>query len=95
MTKKELIEFANDNLKEFVWEDLPELGKSGWECEEVEQVGGEDEGSHYHVVFKCTKGSESFYLYCLGYYSSWDGTEWESAYEVTPYEKTVRDWKAV
>ena len=62
------------------------------EVELVEQVGGEGEGDHYHVVFKA--GGKYWEL--DAFYSSWEGTEFEDeAYEVTPQEVKVTEFKRV
>lgn len=59
------------------------------EIEEVEQYGGEDMGSEYYVVqyFK----DHDVYIRTDGYYSSYNGTDWEDGYgcEVRPKEKTI------
>jgi hypothetical protein len=59
--------------------------------EEVDQVGGEDEGSHWHSVkyFK----DHDVYIKVTGWYSSYDGTDFESwdeaCSEVQPQQKTI------
>jgi len=57
---------------------------------EVEQVGGEGSGDHWHSV-KYIKELD-MYIKVTGYYASYDGTSfngWEDAEEVKPQEKTI------
>lgn len=58
---------------------------------EIDQVGGEDEGSHWHSVkyFK----DHDVYIKVTGWYSSYNGTDFESwdeaCSEVRPQQKTI------
>ena len=69
-----------------------------WVVQVVDQRGGEEgSGEHWHCVFKVEKnGTLMGHYYIPGYYQSYNGTEieWDSIYEVEPYEKMVIDWKA-
>jgi hypothetical protein len=57
----------------------------------IEDVGGEGQGDHRHLVFKIERAS------CLprffrkdGYYSSYNGNDWDGDFkEVSPITKTV------
>ena len=63
-----------------------------------QEGGGEGEGEHWHCVFKVEKNGKLVgHYYIPGYYQSHNGTEieWDSIYEVEPYEKMVIDWRAV
>lgn len=64
------------------------------EIEFVEDFGGEGMGDHAHVVFKVKSNGK---LYKLdGYYSSWEGTDWESeAYEVEAKPVMTTEYVAV
>lgn len=70
-----------------------------WLVQVVDQEGGgEGEGEHWHCVFKVEKGGVLHgYYYIPGYYQSYNGTEieWDSIYEVKPFDKVVVDWEAV
>jgi hypothetical protein len=59
----------------------------------VDSYGGEGKGDTYWVVFQV---GDKFYR-VDGYYSSWEGTNWDSAepYEVKPVEVTVIKYKKV
>lgn len=95
MTKKELTNKILDILnKEGDFYNKEMI--AGFSFTEVDRVGGEDEGTHYHIVWKVVdvKG-DSFFLMALGYYSSWDATSWSDVYEVVPYQKMVTDWAKV
>lgn len=66
----------------------------------VEQVGGEDEGSHYHIVMRVVAAdpAASVYFFMMeGFYSSYDGIDWDE-FElklVTPVEKTITVYEVV
>lgn len=66
---------------------LPELG----EIREIEQVGGEGEGDHWHSVKYFAE--HDIYIYVEGFYSSYNGTVfydgWDCCKEVRPQEKTI------
>lgn len=60
----------------------------------VEDVGGEDQGSHRYLVFVAypiDKEYKAQWFKKIGYYSSYEGTDWEdhATYEVNPQERTV------
>lgn len=86
--------YSKKNIKEFfpVERELEELasrivGIGKWE--EVEQHGGEDEGTNWYSVkyFK----DHDVYIKTTGYYQSHVGTEFYKGYgeEVKPVEKTI------
>lgn len=63
-----------------------------------EQVGGEGQGEHYHLVTKVSRDDDVVYIKHDGYYDSWNGREFDgmdSFKIVEPYMKQVRDWKKV
>ena len=72
-------------------EDDTKIGKLKVSC--IEQVGGEDEGSHYHLLLQVKKGAESAFVKITGYYSSYCGVEFDSlsscARLVQPKQKTI------
>lgn len=61
------------------------------QVEQVAQHGGEGEGDEYWVVFSV--GDQLFRV--EGYYSSWNGTDWENVEveEVEAYEVSVTQYK--
>jgi hypothetical protein len=62
------------------------------EAKEIEQKGGEGEGEEYWVVFRV--GDDKFFR-VEGYYTSWEGTNWENAevIEVEPAQVLVTVYK--
>jgi len=74
-----------NQVKELEWLKYLGLG----EVIEVEQVGGEGEGSTWYSIkyFK----DHNVYIKISGYYSSYEGTEFDEGYgeEVKPVERTV------
>lgn len=68
--------------------DIPEFGK----LSVIETVGGEGQGDHAHVVFKLVDAVGSVTYYKVdGYYSSYDGVDWDGSdlYSVQKREKTI------
>lgn len=68
--------------------------------EVVENVGGEGEGSHIHVVFKAVDSDGTvIYLKKDGLYDSWDGTDWDDdpdgLYQVAPVQRLITFYKKV
>lgn len=57
---------------------------------EIEQVGGEDQGSHWHSVKHFV--DHDVYIMTTGHYTSYNGTDFYDGYgqEVFPAEKTVK-----
>ena len=94
LTYEQIIEVLKekiDSVNEFAHEDYDneELGLG--EIEEVDQYGGEDQGSNWYSVkhFK----DHDVYIRVDGYYSSYDGTDfyegWGSCSNVRPQQKTI------
>jgi hypothetical protein len=79
------------------YDSMEKIQFGDWVVQVVDQQGGgEGEGEHWHCVFKVEKnGTLMGHYYIPGYYQSYNGTEieWDSIYEVEPYEKMVIDWK--
>jgi hypothetical protein len=82
------------SVNDFAYEDYSEENSlPSWE--EVDQEGGEDEGSHWHSVkyFK----DHDVYIKVTGWYSSYNGTDfenWDNACsEVRPQQKTITVWE--
>lgn len=83
---------AWSEFHEFMYGGSVEL-PSGNTATEVDRFGGEGKGDVYYVVFQI---GDKFYR-VDGYYSSWEGVNWDSAepYEVKPVEVTVIEYKKV
>ena len=84
---------GDDNFAYALSDSLHFLTTIG-DVEFVDDFGGEGMGDHAHVVFKVVSTGK---LYKIdGYYSSWEGTDWESeAYEVKPVEVTNIEYQRV
>jgi hypothetical protein len=87
---EEIKKVYGSDVSEFAYSSgvhIPNVGR----FEEIDQIGGESEGSHWHSVkyFK----DHDVYLKVTGYYSSYNGTDfddgWDSCEQVTPQEKTI------
>jgi hypothetical protein len=67
--------------EDFIHEEIP--------FKQVEQVGGEDQGSTWYSIKYFPK--QDIYIKVSGYYSSYNGTDFEDGWgeEVKPVEKTV------
>jgi len=57
----------------------------------VEEVGGEGEGDHKHLVFRVDRAGQTQWFKRTGHYTSYEGTDWDEGdlTEVTPRERTV------
>jgi len=79
--------------------DYSKLEAAGFTVGVAEQVGGEGEGSHTHVVLTLEKENEKTFVKCDGYYQSYEGTTFGSGYgdvyEVIPKKIEVQDWAKV
>lgn len=80
-----------ENVEKFAFEEYDKIALDLGEVKEVEQVGGEGEGDHWHSVKYFT--DHDIYIYVRGSYSSYNGTdfwdEWDACSEVKPQEKTI------
>ena len=64
----------------------------------AEQVGGEGEGDHYHIVLSIRDNNtdEMTYAKFDGYYNSWDGSEMDDEpYLVQPKQKTITVFETI
>ena len=95
-----LIPTVEDKYGETGWSSYWESGtvKDVYiaDVELVESFGGEGEGERRWLVFKVTPkngvvdDAAPRYFKKEGYYSSWDGSDWDGAFtEVRPVEKYV------
>ena len=94
-TYKEIIEVIKENLEleDFANEYYDRVSLGLGEIKEVNQTGGEDEGSHWESVKYFV--DHDIYISVVGCYSSYNGTDfydgWDSCSEVRPFEiiKTI------
>lgn len=90
-TAQEILDIikANMSISEFAHEDYDseELGLG--KVEEVDQYGGEGQGNTWYSVKHFV--DYDVYIKTEGYYSSYDGVDFEYGYgtEVRPVEKTI------
>jgi len=93
LTGQEIIDKLKESgltLSSFAYEeyDSNELGLGN--SKEVEQHGGEDEGSNWYSVKHFI--DHDVYIKIRGFYASHVGTDfcsWDDVYEVKPAEKTI------
>jgi hypothetical protein len=92
LTAKEILAIVEekvDSVSSFAYGDFDETELGLGEYEEVEQHGGENEGSNWYSVkhFK----DHGVYIKTEGYYQSHYGTDFENGFghEVFPKQKSV------
>lgn len=93
MTYQEIIEElkkSNRDLEDFAYENISFIPGLTWE--EIEQIGGEGEGDHWHSVKYFPE--HNIYIKITGYYQSYNGTEFYGGYDeccsqVTPQQRTI------
>jgi len=88
--------YTSSTLQEY--RDTVDQGDIGYDFQVEEQVGGEDQGSDYHIIIGVytldsdpVRDEAEAYIKFEGYYNSWEGTEWENSATklVTPHEERV------
>jgi hypothetical protein len=92
MTKEQILEEIRDQLiKGGDWE----VKLNNKELEQMEQVGGEDQGTEYYVVWKIPGETRDMFVRASAHYTSYDGTDWSEAQIefVEPYQKSITAWK--
>jgi hypothetical protein len=62
---------------------------SGWTQVVVDSYGGEGQGDTYYTVRKFTNGDDVLYVRFNGWYSSYDGADYNNYQVVRPVEKTI------
>lgn len=92
MTAEEILkvlENSDVSVDSFGYNDFDSVELGLGECKEIEKYGGEDQGSTWYSVkyFK----DHDVYIRTDGYYSSYNGTEFDEGYgyEVKPAQKTI------
>lgn len=92
-------DWMSEALSEALYSDGERLGVAGLSLYAQvvhSQGGGEGEGEYVERVFavKDEKDEVLHYLKITGYYSSYNGTDWDDKWEeVEPYEVTVTKYK--
>lgn len=91
MTAKEILEVVESkmSIEAFAYDDFDKKELGLGEVVEIQQYGGEAYGDHWESVkhFK----DHAVYIRTVGFYSSYNGTEFYDGYgkEVKPKEKTI------
>ena len=91
LTAQEILDIikANMSVEDFAYEDYDseELGLG--EVKVVDSYGGEDQGSEWYKVQYFVE--HDVYIKTEGWYSSYNGTDFEEGYgeEVRPTQKTI------
>lgn len=75
-------EFMHGDHYEFVQDDHPELTDVKFDLKD--NYGGEDMGAEYYSVWQFTKGSEVVFIRFDGYYSSYNGADYQDFKFVKP-----------
>lgn len=72
-----------------------ELEQAGVDYLCVDSYGGEDQGSTYYTIYKFSRDYEVCYFQFDGWYQSFNGSEFESVFEVKPKEVTKVEYTKV
>lgn len=88
----------NEFVDNFQYYENKQIGDLTFTC--VNQEGGEDQGSYYHIILQVTNSSgDSLLMKIEGHYSSYDATEFYNQLErfkiVEEYERIVKDYREV
>lgn len=90
---EEWIDLGPENLVDdedmFDEDDEPVSIPDGWSKTAVEHYGGEGQGDVYYTVWGFTKGDDIVYVQFDGFYSSYDGVEYERYEIVQPEQQTI------
>ena len=70
-------------------ETYNQLIQAGITAELADQYGGEGKGDKYWTVYKFSNGNESVYVHFGGWYSSYNGSEFNEWFFVEPKEVQV------
>jgi len=99
-----LAEADSDIIREFFHGELDEVTRwdseemttfrkvltdEGIAFEQADRYGGEDQGSDYWSVYSFTNGMEAVFIKFDGWYASYEGSTYDSFYEVQAVEKTI------
>lgn len=69
---------------------IQNLKSEGISYQEEDSFGGEGQGDQYWSVFSFSKeGEETLYVRFYGWYTSYNGAEYEGYKFVKPYEKVI------
>ena len=89
-------ELSMEGLKKYP-DDFAELAKFAasldlTDFKMVDSYGGEGQGDTYYKVFKFESGDKVAHIKFDGYYSSYEGSEYQQAFLVEPKEVTVIEY---
>lgn len=89
-------ELSMEGLKKYP-DDFAEIAKFAasldlTDFKMVDSYGGEGQGDTYYKVFKFESGDKVAHIKFDGYYSSYEGSEYEQAFLVEPKEVTVIEY---
>lgn len=93
MNYQEIIAVLKDkvSIEDFAYEDYSHAELGLGEIKEIEQYGGEDMGSTWYSIKHFI--DHDVYIKVSGYYSSYNGTDFDDYYddcsEVKPAQKTI------
>lgn len=66
------------------------------DLKEIDSEGGEGQGDHAHIVYQVTQGDTVTLVRDDGFYSSYEGTDWDNEwYVVVPVEKMVTFYEPI
>lgn len=105
ITKQQIEQVLIDNFNsektyndEYIQYGLSEI-KSDLTFKQVQQVGGENQGSTFFIVYEVTNANnDKVHIKFDGYYSSYNGSEFDNGLDFTmvePFMREVRDWRKV
>ncbi len=88
MTDEYNSNYDTDETKYF----LDELAKNKISFEHMDNHGGEGEGEDYWSVYKFTSGKDKVFVKFSGWYQSYNGSEFDEFFFVTPREVMVTQY---
>ena len=65
------------------------ISDAGITFEFVDRYGGEDQGSEYWSVYSFSDSMQVVFIQFDGWYASYDGSTYDSFFEVQPVEKMI------
>lgn len=88
-----LAESDSDVINQFFWSDADEDNENFTEAnvkfELEDSYGGEGQGEDYWTVYKFTDGTDEVFVKFSGWYQSYNGSEFNEWFYVSPVEKLV------
>jgi hypothetical protein len=81
-------DYDSDETKSF----LDELAENKISFKHMDNHGGEGEGEDYWSVYKFTSGTDEVFVKFSGWYQSYNGSEFDEFFFVTPKEVMVTQY---